>query len=467
MKKIINIITTFVGIALLSASCSKMNDSHMDFVDGGEIIYRAKPDSVVGFSGKNRAQIEWELNFPTLVVKCEIREGDKVLATIPVTYQDHQRFSQILDALEERVYTFSIYSLDATGNSSIKSNVIVEVFGDNYIKILRTTRSIQDVLRSAENRNIALITLSAPTSNKIEKTTIFYKSTAGAEKSVQVLGTEDSIEISDAAEDSYFNIQDLWSPVADAIDLFPAPIKEYLSAELPEKSLRNFTSIYRDKTTVYATLSASRAGTKESIIQYDGKEMVVAANVNNVVIENVSSTTQLSLVTYVQETEGGKLYVTSPTKVAVSSLLEKANMAQWQVIDFSSQQESGEGANGGHASHAIDNNLATFWHTQYSPAQPVFPHHLTVDMSESVAIKAIAVARRNGNASFPAKMRLEVSVDGENWQLAGEFSPINTVDGLQRFALSTVATGRYFKLTALSSANASTFTCISEINIFK
>lgn len=466
-KKIINIIITFVGIALLSASCSKMNDSHMEFVDGGEIVYRAKPDSVVGFSGKNRAQIDWELNFPTLVVKCEIREGDQVLASIPVTYQDHLKFSQVLDGLEEKVYTFSIYSLDAAGNSSIKSNVIVEVFGDKYINALRTTRSIQDVLRSAENRNVALITLSVPTTTKIEATTIFYKSTAGTEKSVRVSGTENSIEIGDAAEDSYFNIQDLWLPVADAIDLFPASIKEYAFGALPEKSLRNFTSIYRDNTTVYATLSASRAGTKESIIQYDGKEMVVAANVNNVVIENVSLTTQLSLVTYVQETEGGKIYTTSPVQVAVSDLLEKVNMAQWQVIDFSSQQESGEGANGGHASHAIDNNLATFWHTQYSPAQPVFPHHMTVDMNESVAIKAIAVARRNGNASFAAKMRLEVSADGENWQLAGEFSPINTIDGLQRFALSTVATGRYFKLTALSSANASTFTCISEINLFK
>lgn len=467
MKKIINIIMTLVGIALLSASCSQMNDSHLEFVSGGEIVYRAKPDSVVGYAGKNRVQLDWELNFPTLVVKCEIREGDRVLADIPVTYQDHLKFSQILEDLEERVYTFSIYSLDAAGNSSIKSNVIVEVFGDNYINILRTTRSIQDVLRSAENRNVAFITLSAPTTTKIEATTIFYKSTAGTEKSVRVLGTQHSVEISDAAEDSYFNIQDLWRPVADAIDLFPAAIKKYPSIELPEKSIRRFTSIYRDHTTVYATLSASRMGTKESIIQYDGKEVVVEANVNSIKIENVLPTTQLSLVTYVQEAGSGKIYVTSPIQVAVSGLLEKVNMAQWQVVDFSSQQESGEGAGGGHASHGIDDDLTTFWHTQYSPAQPLFPHHLTVDMNEPMAMKAIAVARRNGNDNFPAKMKLEVSTDGVNWQLAGEFSPNNTVDGLQRFSLDAVVTGRYFRLTALSSATSSTFTCISEINLFK
>lgn len=472
MKKIINIILTAVGITLLVASCSEMNDSHMEFVNAGEIVYRTKADSLVGYSGKNRAKIDWELNFPTLVVKCEIREGDKVLAEIPVTYQDRLKLSKILENLEERVYTFSIYSLDAAGNTSIKSNVIVEVFGDNYSKYLRTTRTIQDVLRLAENRNVALITLSAATSTKIEATTLSYKGTDGSKKSVRILGTQTSVEISNVAEDSYFNIEDMWLPVAKCIDLFPAPAKEYAFADLPEKSLRKFTSIYRENSTVYATLSAANAGTKESIIQYDGKEIVVAANTKSVVIEGVSPTARLSLVTYLEDKGSGKLYATSPIQVAVETLpvkdlSKKIDMAQWEVVNFSSQQESGEGEAGGHASHAIDDNLSTFWHTQYSPAQPVFPHYMTVDMHETNAIKAISVARRGNNASFASKMRLEVSLDGENWNLSGEFFPINTIDGLQWFSLNSIVTGRYFKLTALSSATSATYTCISEINLFK
>ena len=83
---------TYIVILLsslfLMASCVKIEEVHQKYIPDGEIIYRAKPKNIIGYSGNNRVKLNWQLVCPTLVTKCEIRQNDSVLAEIPVEYKD-------------------------------------------------------------------------------------------------------------------------------------------------------------------------------------------------------------------------------------------------------------------------------------------------------------------------------------------------------------------------------------------
>ena len=64
-------------------------------------------------------------------------------------------------------------------------------------------------------------------------------------------------------------------------------------------------------------------------------------------------------------------------------------------------------------------------------------------------------------------MRLEVSSDHVNWEVAGEFMPDNTINGLQMFRLTNPLSGQYVKLTAVSGATSEPYFCLSEVNLYK
>lgn len=466
--KTLKYIAIALGMATMIASCDSMEDTYKEYLEGGDIVYRAKAKELVGYSGYNRAKLTWALEYPTQVVKCEIREGEEVLAEIPVTYQDKVELEYILTDQPEKIHTYSIYSLDGDGNSSIKSDVIVDVYGERYISTLRTGRSIQTVLRRADAPATALVRLSTNASMKVVATDIVYKSVDGREKRQRVDAAVDEVMVEGVAADSYFNLIDIWKPSDTAIDDFPAPARECSASAIPMPLARTFTTVYKtDATTVVVNLSSADTGggVSGSVISYGGQEVVVAPSDNQVTLEDVPADAEISIVTKVMS--GDTEYQTAVSKVAANTLDTKIAMADWEVIDFSSQQESGEGSGGGHASHAIDDSFGTFWHTQYSPASPGYPHYMTIDIKEAVTVKAVAVARRNGNTNFASKMRLEVSPDNTNWEVAGEFIPDNTIDGLQMFTLTNPLPGRYVKLTAVTGATSNHFFCMSEMNLYK
>lgn len=465
MKTFRYIAMMMLGGILIMTSCERMEEVHQKYIKNGEIIYRAKPVNLVGFSGRNRLKLTWQLINPTLVTKCEIREGSTVLAEIPVEYKDVLDMEYILSGLEEKTYTLSVYSLDSDGNSSIKSDVIVEVYGDRYSKALKTGRSLKSVFRRVDDKQRALVVLSEKTSSKIYGTDIFYKSTSGTEKSVRLLESDCRAEIPDAADDSYFNVQDLYQPVATSIDFFPATPRKYSVSEIPYNGARTFSSVYKeDANTVMAKLTGASKGTVHSIINYGKNELIIEPQVNSVTLQNVSPDDVITIRTiYIDE--GSQIeYLTPVMKFDANDLLCKVNMAGWSVADVSSQQEIGEGAG---ARYAIDNDLSTYWHTQYFPDTPDYPHYLVVDMKGTHNVRAIAVARRNSNNNLAARMKLEMSMDGTTWIPAGEFTPDNSMDGLQLFDLINPAKGRYFKLTGLSSSTSNPYMCLSEINLYE
>lgn len=137
----------------------------------------------------------------------------------------------------------------------------------------------------------------------------------------------------------------------------------------------------------------------------------------------------------------------------------------WSIIDFSSQEANGEGPDNGRAIFTIDNNSATYWHTQWQGGSPGPPHYITVDMGAVKTLHGLSfLDRQSDNNGKPQSVTVETSTDNVNWEPGGSFTLQNTKD-LQKQFLSGFRNARYFRVNILSSYNA-TYTHLAELNAF-
>lgn len=137
--------------------------------------------------------------------------------------------------------------------------------------------------------------------------------------------------------------------------------------------------------------------------------------------------------------------------------------ANWSVVDFSSEETTGEGTNG-RVNLIYDGSLDTFWHSEWSGEYKVYPHYFTIDMGALAKVISFEIARRQGNAFFPTKLKFEVSEDKENWQ-GQEFSPSQSTNSLQVFTFDQPIVGRYFRITGVEDATHGNgkHMCVSEV----
>ena len=106
-----------------------------------------------------------------------------------------------------------------------------------------------------------------------------------------------------------------------------------------------------------------------------------------------------------------------------------ASKKDWSIVDFSSE----ETASSKHpATHAIDGNTATIWHTQYSSPAAEPPHHITADMGNTLWLQGFLATPRLDTSSSNGlirKYQFLTSLDGEEWTTVsqGTWLPYCTV----------------------------------------
>lgn len=120
-------------IVALSA-CTKMDD-FKKYVEGGEISYTGKVDSLKVRSGKNRVLVQGLFISDPKVRSCKIlwnSRRDSII--VPVSRaNDVDTLKQYITNLEEGSYNFDVITYDQKGNPSIPITVSgVKVYGDRY-----------------------------------------------------------------------------------------------------------------------------------------------------------------------------------------------------------------------------------------------------------------------------------------------------------------------------------------------
>jgi hypothetical protein len=151
--------------------------------------------------------------------------------------------------------------------------------------------------------------------------------------------------------------------------------------------------------------------------------------------------------------------------------IQEVDKSAWTVAEFSSEEASGEGADNGHAKHAIDDDDETFWHTRWNSGQPPYPHSITINLNTDQAIKGFTfLPRDNKYNGRPKEITIEVSTDGTTFENLGDFT-LGDSTIKQVIELNTPLTTNYFKITVTNGHNNGSgevvfFTHVSEIGIF-
>jgi hypothetical protein len=145
----------------------------------------------------------------------------------------------------------------------------------------------------------------------------------------------------------------------------------------------------------------------------------------------------------------------------------KADKSTWTATADSEAPDGYE--NTGKASAVLDNNIATYWHTDYVVSTPDYPHWVLIDMKKEHKLITVVVTNRQAatpNKSGMKKFKLEGSTNGTSFTSLGTFE-LAISNSPQSFPVSTAQTHRYLKLTALESQTGTTkHTFLAEIDVF-
>lgn len=150
-----------------------------------------------------------------------------------------------------------------------------------------------------------------------------------------------------------------------------------------------------------------------------------------------------------------------------------ADRSNWEVVDFSSQEITGENAP---ASNALDGNYGSFWHTEWYNSRPNPPHYITIDMGEVKRMAGFQYVTRSGGAGCPVELVVEISTDNATWNEVGNYGQSDLVFGsnaeCKKF-FDDLKDARYFRLTINKAGQewygyiyTSHYTCLAEINAF-
>lgn len=125
---------------LLSAavsSCTK-SDDYKEFLESGPQIYPAKIDSLKVSTGRYRAGLSWIISSDPSVVKARIywnNRSDSMDVAIDAA-QRPDTVKAIVAGLEEKPYTFEVFTFNKQGNRSIGVSASGRALGERYEEAL-------------------------------------------------------------------------------------------------------------------------------------------------------------------------------------------------------------------------------------------------------------------------------------------------------------------------------------------
>lgn len=136
------------------------------------------------------------------------------------------------------------------------------------------------------------------------------------------------------------------------------------------------------------------------------------------------------------------------------------NRSNWKIVSCSSYQGGNE------AKYAIDNNVSTFWHTQWNPTTPTHPHEIIINMNYFYDVTAfVYTARNDGNKNGMVKdYEVYVSNDNKTWTLAAQ-GQFKDTTAPQSAKFSKKQTCRYIKFVAKSEVNGNAWASAAELSI--
>lgn len=212
-------VVILLGFILSIFSCTS-SDEYLKFVNGGEISYTGKIDSLKFFPGRNRVKIEGLIISDPKVTELRVywnNKKDSVMIPINRT-SGVDVVSTFIENLPENIYNFEVKTFDAKGNSSISQNVTDQSYGERYQASLTDRKIIASKLSSDFSLTIDFATMDLTTG--AYATEIVYTDNSKVEHTVTVPVATSQIVIPNYKIGSVFKQRSLFLPARTAIDTF-------------------------------------------------------------------------------------------------------------------------------------------------------------------------------------------------------------------------------------------------------
>jgi len=218
------ILSAIVGGIGIFSSCTKMDD-YLKYIDGKEIIYTGKVDSLQFRSGRNRVVFSGLLISDPNIAKVTIYwNSRKDSLIIPV-----QRSAGI-DTLEQEIplvegtYNFEVYTFSKEGRPSVPAQATGKSYGALYESSLYD-RPIKNI--SQQDGYVLMEWYNADPTSFVE---LQYEDTDGVLRNREVPATSDTTMLFGCKPESKIKMQTCYLPDAYAIDTFSVAPK-YVNAD--------------------------------------------------------------------------------------------------------------------------------------------------------------------------------------------------------------------------------------------
>ncbi|EPT33970.1 fibronectin type III domain protein [Phocaeicola abscessus] len=214
MKLRNNITAIFICLSFpFICSCGRMEDTYEKFIGDGEVNYIAKADSLKLSSGYGRVQLSWLLPPDPKIDSYKVfwnNRSDSVMNSIT---NSTDTIKVIIDGLEERAYTFTVFMYDKDGVSSVPSDVTGSVFGDNYVSALapRAYNSLE------QKENEFVIKWGAP-NDELRGVRVDYTDTHGISQSVFTGRSSEETILPDFPKGGDFLMRSIYTPTESVLD---------------------------------------------------------------------------------------------------------------------------------------------------------------------------------------------------------------------------------------------------------
>ncbi|MEC3878150.1 DUF4998 domain-containing protein [Parapedobacter sp. 10938] len=214
-------------MAALFVSCIKQ-DAYKKFLEGGEISYAGRADSVIAQSGNGRIQLSIVLGNDPNVNKAMAFWNDRrdsAEIQIPESIKG-DTVRMIIENLAEGTHNFVVYTFDNRNNSSVAVNVSGEVYGENYVSSL-SNRQLGEIDYSTDGKLQLHWESSSP--NEVY-TEVHYQDQNEEHHSLTVSPEETLTQIEDYYEGAEIRYLSFFKPDSTVFELF-AP--EMTTVEIP------------------------------------------------------------------------------------------------------------------------------------------------------------------------------------------------------------------------------------------
>ena len=461
------ILMIFIGFT----ACNDTYEFHEKYLEGGETIYTNKVDSLTVLGGNERVQIEGYIsnafNVEEITVFWDKGESSQSFA-YEKSSEDTDKIELIVEGLSEKSYEFEVYSYDSDGNASVKVITFGTAFGENFRSNLEP-RGIESVSLGADDKAAVYL---KPAFDVTRATEIKFTNLLGEEVVNSILAEESETGLEQI---------DLTAPVMYRTFYVPTPADEdgnessidefdsdWLVYELPSSFAPIFASITLEPISGGAIVNWENS--ENSMLVFDFMNLDKQGNevVNTLTSSESMGTFSFTAMTSEEQEVEIKMTDVYGNSQAISytvTPLPAAGKGNWTIIDFSTEEAGGEGPVNGYATAAIDGDIDTFWHTNWSTTGSSVPHHLTIDMGEEKTIAGFEVYTRNGDSRGATAHEFWVSSDNVTYTMVATLNAAIDPSTGAFVNADAITTARYVKYVATDGPNSYTF--LGELNVIE